>query len=269
MATYAVGDIQGCYDELQDLLALIGFGGNDRLWLTGDLVNRGPRSLETLRLIRQLGAQAVTVLGNHDLHLLAVYHHSELRKPQDTLDAVLNAPDGPELLRWLQQQPLLHHDPALDCCLVHAGLPPQWTLEEALRHAREVERVLQSEQAPALFRHMYGNQPACWSPALQGWERLRLIVNYLTRMRFCTPQGCLDLSHKGTLASAPAGHGPWFAHPERLNADCRILFGHWAALEGQASADNVEALDTGCIWGGTLTALRLEDNQRFSVPSRL
>ncbi|WP_415893423.1 symmetrical bis(5'-nucleosyl)-tetraphosphatase [Neptuniibacter sp. PT8_73] len=270
MATYAIGDIQGCYDELQALLKHINFTTSDHLWVAGDLVNRGPKSLETLRFLRDLGEQATCVLGNHDLHLLAVHYGATSSKRSDTLDEILEAPDRIELMHWLSQQKLLAHDKSLNVVMVHAGIPPCWTIRKARKRAKEVEKVLQSDQVESFFNHMYGNKPDLWSSDLSGWERLRLITNYLTRMRFCSPEGQLDFSAKGSLASQPEGYQPWFKAPRKdpAESEIRILFGHWAALEGNADADHVFALDTGCVWGNKLTALRLEDHQLFSVPAQ-
>ncbi len=267
MATYAVGDIQGCLDELKALLEKVQFSSEDQLWLTGDLVNRGPQSLQTLRFVRDLGDQARVVLGNHDLHLLAIAATGASTSRKDTLDEILAAPDRDELLDWLRHCPLLHHDRELKYTMVHAGIPPIWKLRDARACAREVEEVLQGEQIGEFFRHMYGNQPDCWNAGLQGWGRLRCITNYLTRMRFCTAEGRLEFSNKSAPDKAPDDFLPWFAHPERLTRKKRIVFGHWASLEGKAGTEHVYALDTGCVWGGTLTALRLEDQQRFSIRS--
>ncbi len=267
MATYAIGDIQGCLDELQTLLDHVAFAADDQLWLTGDLVNRGPHSLDTLRFVRGLGDQARVVLGNHDLHLLALAWQNGRQSSKDTLDAILQAPDREELLDWLLHRPLLHHDAGLKFTMVHAGIPPTWKLKQAKRYAREVEAVLRSDQAGGYFAHMYGNRPDVWSPDLKGWQRLRCITNYFTRMRFCDPQGLLEFNSKCGPESPPAGFAPWYSHPQRLTRNKRILFGHWASLQGNADSDNVYALDTGCVWGGPLTALRLEDLQRFSVAS--
>jgi bis(5'-nucleosyl)-tetraphosphatase (symmetrical) len=267
MATYAIGDIQGCHTELLQLLEQIGFGSSDRLWLTGDLVNRGPRSLDTLRFIKELGDQARIVLGNHDLHLLAIAHHGEHNSSKDTLDEILQAPDRDELLHWLIQQPLLHHDTDLGFTLVHAGIPPQWDLPEALARAREVESALTSELASDFFRHMYGNNPCLWREDLDSWARLRCITNYFTRMRFCTQEGQLELKTDSGPTSSPAGYRPWFSFKQRKTRDVPIIFGHWAALEGRVNQPHLHALDTGCVWGGTLTAMRLEDGQKFSCGS--
>lgn len=268
MATYAIGDIQGCYAELCELLEAVSFSSDDTLWLCGDLVNRGPQSLETLRFVKQLGAQAITVLGNHDLHLLAVYHQHARCKRSDTLTPILEANDCDELMHWLQQQPLVHCDTALNFALVHAGIPPQWSLQDALSYAGEVESTLRSKHAHKYFKAMYGNQPDQWDPTLEGMARLRVITNYLTRMRFCTAHGQLEFASKGGLETQPEGFLPWYQHPHRATAQTRIAFGHWAALEGQVHQENIFALDTGCVWGGKLTALRLDDLQYFSVASQ-
>lgn len=264
MAVYAIGDIQGCYDELLGLLELIGFDASrDQLWFAGDLVNRGPRSLETLRLVHAL--QAVTVLGNHDLHLLASACIARQRKRKDTLQAILEAPDAELLMDWLRRQPLLHHDAMLGYTLVHAGLPPQWDLPTAQACAREVEAVLRGDNYAAFFAEMYGNEPGTWSPALQGIERLRFITNCFTRLRYCDSNGRLALEEKGPPGSQPAHLRPWFEWPQRNSRDLRILFGHWSTL-GAHDAPGIQALDTGCLWGGKLTACRLDTPvpQRFA-----
>ena len=267
MATYAVGDIQGCFDELQNLLELISFGNDDKLWLCGDLVNRGPKSLETLRFIKELGDKAVTVLGNHDLHLLAVHHDATRKKNSDTLNSILNAPDREELMHWLQHQPLFHNDSALNFSMVHAGIPPDWTIAFTKERAQEVEDVLRSSKANTFFNHMYGNKPAKWDDDLKGWKRLRVITNYLTRMRFCTHEGELEFASKGGLETQPKGFLPWYKHPHRKTTQQPIIFGHWAALQGAADTKNIYALDTGCIWGLKLTALRLDDLHYYDTPS--
>lgn len=268
MAIYAVGDIQGCFDEFQQLLQLINFGPSDQLWLAGDLVNRGPKSLETLRFVKSLGNQAKTVLGNHDLHLLAVARAKAKPSRKDTLDAILQAPDREELLDWLRQQALLHHDADSGFTMTHAGIPPSWTLQDAKDRAREVEIVLRSDFATDYFLAMYGNKPNRWKDNLEGMERWRCITNYFTRMRFCDDKGRLNFDSKDVPSRPPKGFLPWYAHPHRAMAEQPIIFGHWAALEGKAKTKNIFALDTGCVWGGTLTAMRLDNQQRFSVPSR-
>ncbi len=271
MATYAVGDLQGCYQPLRALLEHIRFDpARDRLWLTGDLVNRGPESLEVLRHVRALGEAAVTVLGNHDLHLLAaaVYPERYLRK-KDTLGAVLEAPDRDELLDWLRRLPLMHRDPALGFTLVHAGIAPAWDLDEAAARARELEAVLAGPDPGAFFARMYGDHPERWDDDLRGWDRLRFITNAFTRMRYCTRDGAVTLKDKGPPGSQGEGLVPWFAVPGRRSRGEDVVFGHWSTLHLAGPVDpghRVWPLDTGCLWGGTLTALRLEDRQHLAVP---
>jgi bis(5'-nucleosyl)-tetraphosphatase (symmetrical) len=259
MAVYAIGDLQGCYDELRTLLDRLAFDpARDRLWLCGDLVNRGPQSLEVLRFVRGLGEAAVTVLGNHDLHLLAVWlgKHRHF-KANDTLAPLLAAPDRDDLLEWLRRRPLLHHDATLGWTLVHAGLPPQWDVATARACAAEVEAALRGSDFHAFIDHMYGNEPHRWDPCLSGWERLRFTVNCLTRLRFCTVDGALSLAHKGAPARTE-GLLPWFQVPGRRSAGERIVFGHWSTL-GLYRGTDVLGIDTGCLWGGALTAARLDD----------
>jgi bis(5'-nucleosyl)-tetraphosphatase (symmetrical) len=260
MAIYAIGDIQGCGDEFERLLERIQFdAAYDTLWLTGDLVNRGPRSLDVLRLVKSLGDAAITVLGNHDLHLLALALDPQAkRKSKDTLDTILNAPDRDELVHWLRHQPLLHHDEPLRRTLIHAGLPPEWDLQQAQSCAREVETALRdSSSARELVQHMYGDEPDHWRDDLHGMARLRFITNCLTRLRICTAEGRLKLKEKTPLSELKAGLLPWFRIPQRRSRDAQIVFGHWSAL-GFHHGDNVLALDTGCVWGGSLTAMRLD-----------
>jgi bis(5'-nucleosyl)-tetraphosphatase (symmetrical) len=237
----------------------------DILWFTGDLVNRGPQSLATLRFIKSLGDQHHIVLGNHDLHLLALVHNAHLGWKEDTVTEILTAPDCDELTRWLSQQPLLYHDEALGFTMVHAGLAPSWDLLTAQRLAKEVEIVIRSDSAAEFFQHMYGNEPAQWSEQLQGWDRLRCITNCFTRIRFCHQDGRLELTSKGTLALSSQDLIPWFKVQSRVNTDLKIIFGHWAALGGVTNTPNTYALDTGCVWGYKLTAMRLEDEKRFCV----
>lgn len=258
MAVFAIGDIQGCYRELRQLLDRIKFNpAEDTLWFTGDLVNRGPDSLEVLRFVKNLNARTVCVLGNHDLHLLALAAGVDKHKPADTLNAVLTAPDRDELLHWLRHRPLLHHDEALGYTLIHAGLPPQWDLALATECARELEYVLRGRDYVEFFQHMYGDQPARWSPELKGIERLRFIVNCYTRLRFTSAEGDLDLARKGAPGSQPADLLPWFEVPGRKSAELHIVFGHWSTV-GEVKGHNVYPLDTGCVWGGRLSALRLD-----------
>jgi bis(5'-nucleosyl)-tetraphosphatase (symmetrical) len=268
MAIYAVGDLQGCASEFEQLLERIGFdAARDRLWLTGDLVNRGPQSLECLRRVHDLGGAAITVLGNHDLHLLALaYSTREKRKSQDTLDDVLGAPDRDELMEWLVRRPMLYHDPQLDTLLVHAGLAPEWDLRTALALAAELEATLRDpDERTALFDNMYGDQPSRWSPDLTGFDRLRFVTNCFTRLRFVARDGNLELKHKGPPQDAPPELEPWFRVSNRRSRSHRVLFGHWSAL-GFYEADNVICLDTGCVWGASLCALRLD---RPSTPVRI
>lgn len=261
MAVYAVGDIQGCYDELRALLDRLRFEPNaDRLWLVGDLVNRGPKSLETLRFVRDLGPAAITVLGNHDLHLIAAHHGRHLGRGGHTLDAVLTAPDRDELIDWLRRQPLLHHDDDLGFIMVHAGLPPQWDLDLAQRCAREVEDTLRGPLLGEFIDNMYGNKPNRWSADLIGWDRLRFCVNGFTRMRYVDAQGRLDFGAKGPPGTQGKGLYPWFELP-RASAGLRIVFGHWSTL-GPRDDPGIYPLDTGCLWGGALTALRLDGEPR-------
>ncbi len=258
MAVYAIGDIQGCYDPLQRLLDVLHFDpATDSLWLVGDLVNRGPQSVEVLRLVRGLGARAVAVLGNHDLTLLAVAAGQVKPKRKDTFHSILDAPDRDELLDWLRYCPLLHHDPAIGFTMVHAGLPPQWDLALAQRSAAELEAILRSTRCAEFLGRMFGSEPRRWRDDLSGDDRLRFTVNALTRMRFCTTDGALSLSEKGPPGSQRKGLLPWFAVPGRRNADLNIVFGHWASL-GYYRAPGIYALDSGCVWGNHLTAIRLD-----------
>lgn len=264
MPTYAIGDLQGCYTPLRALLKAIQFNPeHDVLWFTGDLVNRGPESLETLRFIKSLGDQHRIVLGNHDLHLLACAAGSHTGWEEDTFHDILHAQDKAELLTWLSQQSLAIYEK--DFLMVHAGVAATWNIETTLRLANEVEQAIQSSQSEEYFKNMYGNFPDEWSETLTGWERLRCITNYLTRVRFCHPDGRIELKNKGTLLKKPEHLVPWFQLTNRKTAENKIIFGHWAALGGETNTPNTFALDTGCIWGYALTAMRLEDGRRFQV----
>jgi bis(5'-nucleosyl)-tetraphosphatase (symmetrical) len=259
MALYAIGDLQGCFEPLARLLKSLRFDRRrDRLLLTGDLVNRGPDSLKCLRFVRELGDAAVTVLGNHDLHLLAAAHTGEFGA-RDTFDEITRAPDREVLLDWLRQQPLAYEEPHTGILLVHAGLPPQWSKARALRLAREASNYIAGPDAGRFFTRMYGNRPDCWSESLKGIPRLRFTVNCLTRLRYCDARGRIDHRHKGPPGTQAAGLLPWFQVPGRKSARERIVCGHWSSL-GQVEwpAERVWALDTGCVWGGCLTALNLE-----------
>ncbi|MNZ57476.1 Bis(5'-nucleosyl)-tetraphosphatase, symmetrical [compost metagenome] len=266
MALYAVGDVQGCLQPLQCLLQRVAFDPqHDRLWLVGDLVNRGPQSLETLRFLFAMREAVTTVLGNHDLHLLAVAHNVERLKKGDTLREILDAPDRDDLLDWLRRQPLLHHDDERQITLVHAGIPPHWSLKKARKRAGEVEEALRDDtRLPLFLEGMYGNEPNKWDSRLRGVARLRTITNYFTRMRFCTADGRLDLKSKEGLGTAPSGYAPWFSHPSRKTRGQKIIFGHWAALQGHCDEPGVEALDSGCVWGAALTLLNVDSGERLT-----
>jgi bis(5'-nucleosyl)-tetraphosphatase (symmetrical) len=260
---YAIGDVQGCHDELRALLALLNFSADrDRLWFVGDLVNRGPASLEVLRFVRSLGDNAIVVLGNHDLHLLAVAHGSRRKRRSDTLDDILTAPDRDGLLGWLTTRPLAFLDDTHAAggrpdFMVHAGMIPQWTLGTASELAREVESALRTEPA-AIFESMYSDEPEQWSEQLSLSERRRFTINVLTRLRVCTNDGRVDLKMKGKPPAADSPFQPWFDCPTRRNLDARIIFGHWSAL-GFVQRHGVVGLDSGCVWGGELTAFDLDE----------
>lgn len=264
MATYAIGDIQGCYASFRHLLDVCKFNpDHDRLWLVGDLVNRGPHSLETLRYVRGLGPAALTVLGNHDLYLLMVAEGVEHRRgADDTLGQILAAPDRGELLEWLRRQPLCHVENGY--CLVHAGLLPQWSVAQARVLAEEVERALAGPGYRETLANMWGSQPDRWDDVLHGHERMRVIVNAMTRMRFCSAEGVMEFHTKGEVTAPPAGYLPWFEVPGRKSADAVLVTGHWSAL-GLKILPNLLALDSGCLWGRHLSAVRLEDRQLFQV----
>lgn len=266
MPTYAVGDIQGCIEPLKCLLEKVKFDpSKDTLWSVGDVVNRGTHCLETLNFLYSLRESLVMVLGNHDLHLLAIA--AGVRKPHrsDTLDEILASPERETLLNWLRHQPLVHREQGY--ALVHAGIPPQWSITDAVNYSNEVATVLRSDNSTAFFAKMYGNEPANWSDELSGMERLRVITNYLTRMRFCTKAGELDLQSKGTDPETEAlkVHGsdlaPWFEHRNRTDDNEIILFGHWASLQGKTHFKHAIGLDTGCVWGGTLSLFSLETEE--------
>ncbi|MFW5450465.1 MAG: symmetrical bis(5'-nucleosyl)-tetraphosphatase [Methylophagaceae bacterium] len=259
MAVYAIGDIQGCFDELLKLLELLKFNPKkDQVWLAGDLVNRGPKSAEVLRFAMEHRNSVKVVLGNHDLHLLATAvgvneHHHRM----DTMESVLDAKDRDELITWLRHQPLFHHDKALGFSMVHAGLPPQWSLKKIKKRAKEVETVLQGEHWQDFFKHMYGNKPEVWSKKLKGWDRLRYITNCFTRLRYCHEDGRLALKFKGEPKDKPSGQIPWFEMAERKTKKDKIVFGHWSTL-GTGQYSNVFSLDSGAVWGEQLTAVRID-----------
>ncbi|WP_150046856.1 symmetrical bis(5'-nucleosyl)-tetraphosphatase [Methylomonas rhizoryzae] len=267
MAIYAIGDIQGCYDEFRRLLDAIGFEpASDTLWLAGDLVNRGPKSLETLRFVKSLGESAVTVLGNHDLHLLATVTAARSLGRKDTLEPILAAPDRDELLHWLRHRSLFHGDASY--CMLHAGLPPQWDLTAVKAMALFAEQAIQSDDYATVLKSMYGDEPRLWQEGLSDMEKIRFTINCLTRLRYCSASGELDFHFKGPVGSQPAHLLPWFSVPGRRSASMRIIFGHWSTL-GFYHGHNVYGIDTGCLWGGQLTALELSSSpRRISIDCR-
>jgi bis(5'-nucleosyl)-tetraphosphatase (symmetrical) len=263
MTRYAVGDLQGCLKPLQCLLDEVNFDQRqDQLWLAGDLINRGPDSLKTLRFVKSLGDCAHIVLGNHDLHFLAVAHGAKKARKSDTFKAILKAEDRDELVTWLQQQPLMYTDPSGDYSMVHAGIPPIWSLTQAKKYAQEVETVLRSNKAIDYFQTMYGNDPNCWQEELTGSARLRTITNYFTRMRFCTSSGELDFDSKLTQCDK-TNYAPWFSYHDRAIRNDKIIFGHWAALKGKTKTQNIYALDTGCVWGEKMTLMNLDTEEFY------
>jgi bis(5'-nucleosyl)-tetraphosphatase (symmetrical) len=267
MSTFVIGDIQGCYQEFRALLERAGFDARtDALWLVGDLINRGPDNIAVMDYVMSLPT-VHTVLGNHDLHFLAAA--SGVRKPSrsDTLNDLLTSPRCREIVEWLRQQPLIYHDPERLVTMVHAGLPPMWDISTCIARAREVETWLRGPRFEEFLQQMYGNQPDEWDDQLDHMPRLRLITNYFTRMRYCSAQGKLELTHKTNLK--PDGYDPWFHFREPEGAGAKVLFGHWATLEGMTGKPSMIALDTGCVWGRHLTALRLDDGVRFTVNSTL
>jgi bis(5'-nucleosyl)-tetraphosphatase (symmetrical) len=264
MAIFAIGDLQGCYEQFRKLLDLVGFDRTkDRLWLVGDIVNRGPDSLKILRFVKGLTEAVTLVLGNHDLHLLMVAEGCSPLSRNDTIQDILSAPDREELLHWLRQQKLLHLDE--NYAMVHAGLLPSWSIAEAHELANSVEATIRGEEFHEFCAQMYGDQPDHWNDKLSGYARLRVIVNAMTRIRVCTPQGKMNFKFKGMLKDIPQGYLPWFDVPNRASGEKTIIFGHWSAL-GLQLRDNLIALDTGCLWGGALTAIRLDDRKVFQVP---
>ena len=268
MAIYVIGDVQGCFAALQQLIKDIKFDPDtDTLWFTGDLVNRGSQSADVIRFVRDLGERTISVLGNHDLHLLAVAAGKAKIKRRDTIADVLRSQDRDELLGWLRQRPLLHHDANLGLTLIHAGLLPQWDLDVAIGLASEVESVLRGPDSDEFLAHMYGNQPRVWREDLTGWDRLRLIVNAFTRLRYCDRSGHMDLAPTGPPGSQPKHLVPWFQLPDRRTKELTIIFGHWSSL-GIWQKDGVIGLDTGCVWGGALTAVRVDDGHRDFFQTR-
>ena len=267
MATYIIGDIHGCFDELQLLLTQFSYNSkNDKLWFIGDLVNGGGKSLETLQFVKNLD-NTICVLGNHDLTLLGVARGqiTPLNDRDIGFGSILIYKHKEELLSWLINRPLIHYDPDFNVLLVHAGIAPQWTLEKSLALGKEVEAVLKGHESTQFFANMFGNKPSIWNDNLTGWDRIRCIVNYMTRMRFCYADGNLNFNEKGPINPNNSDIIPWFNMPNRLTLGVKIIFGHWAALKGITNCKNATSLDTGCIWGGSLSAIRLEDNKLFRV----
>lgn len=266
MATYAIGDIQGCYQQLRQLLKAIDFNdARDTLWLVGDLVNRGPHSREVVQYLMDLAQPPIITLGNHDLHMLAVYLGAVEPSSKDTFYDLLEACDSDVLCRWLGKQKLFHRDSDLGFVMTHAGINPHWDLALAEALAAEVESLI-STQDLHLYRTMYGDKPSLWRDDLSGEARYRVIINFFTRMRYCTQDGALALQCKGAPSRAPQALIPWFELKQPWHKKYSLVFGHWAALQGQCQAPKIYALDTGCVWGGRLSALRLEDKRMFSVP---
>lgn len=265
MAVYAIGDIQGCYDPFRRLLDKIKFDPQeDRLWLTGDLVNRGPKSLKTLRFVKDLGSAAITVLGNHDLHLLALGNNARYSDTHfDSLWKVLRADDCDELLDWLRHRPLAHYSKKLNTLMVHAGIPPQWSVTKTLRRAAEIENILSGDKYVKLLKHMYGDRPRRWSGDLQGYARQRFIINALTRTRMIYKDGRLNFTHNGPPDKARKGLLPWFDAKNPAWAGTRIVFGHWAAL-GLVVEPELVCVDSGCVWGRALTAVKLTKKARIT-----
>ncbi len=263
MASYVIGDLQGCFLSFQQLLKKIGFGQSDRIWLVGDLINRGTGSLPVLRWLMQHQDQITAVLGNHDLHALVVAEGFIAPHRSDTLQELLDAPDVDELLTWLRHQSMVHQQE--NFLMVHAGLMPQWNATQTMALAHEVEQALRSPYYRDFLRVMYGNQPNFWRDDLQSWDRLRVITNAMTRMRICDAQGHMEFAFKGQLANIPAGYQAWYQVPQRASLDHTVLFGHWSALGFQQHSNTI-SLDTGCLWGGLLSAYRLEDGELFQVP---
>ncbi|VAW51193.1 Bis(5'-nucleosyl)-tetraphosphatase, symmetrical [hydrothermal vent metagenome] len=262
MATYAIGDVQGCFDELKELLALINFNSDrDQLWFCGDLVNRGPKSLETLRFIKSLEDNAITVLGNHDLHLLATAYDHQKPGKKDTLNSILQADDCNQLMDWLRHQHMMFHDEDKNITLLHAGLHPDWSIKQALQLAGEIEDVLRGTHHLNFYKHMYGDKPFIWDNALTGWQRYRFITNMLTRLRYCDSDGKPALSAKGAPGTQAEYLHPWYETPNRKSKKDTIIFGHWSTLPhaGKSSCNNTYPIDSGCLWGGKLTAMRIDE----------
>lgn len=266
MAQYAIGDLQGCYDPFRRLLDKLSFDpAKDKIWLTGDLVNRGPKSRRTLRFVKSLGSSAITVLGNHDLHLLALAHDVKFRKSHyNAFWKILGREDSDDLLEWLRIQPLAHYSPELNTLMVHAGIPPSWTVKKTLALAAEVETTMRGEEYDNFLENLYGNEPDQWTGKLAGWDRLRFIVNALTRMRMIDQDGRIDFTHTGPPTKGGKGLTPWFAAPGAKWHGTRIVFGHWSAL-GLIVNEQLIAVDTGCVWGRQMTAVKLTKKPKVTA----
>jgi bis(5'-nucleosyl)-tetraphosphatase (symmetrical) len=267
MATYCIGDVHGCFDELIQLLKIVDYNCRyDRLWFVGDLVNRGTKSLEVLRFIRNQN-NVKTVLGNHDLTLINLYDNNADSLDIKELKPILEAPDGKELIEWLRGQPLMYYDEQYNCILVHAGIHPKLNLVNALQYAKEIESILRDRRCCIKFlKHFNDKNLIKWSDNLKGLDKYRFIVNTFTKMRFCDLKGNLEFDHTGKINTAPRKYFPWFSIPERKTKNIKIIFGHWAALEGETNEPNVITLDTGCVWGKNLTTLRIDDGIKFTFP---
>ncbi len=258
MSVYVIGDVQGCYDELRELVDYISFNPKkDQLWFVGDLVNRGPKSLETLRWVKKLGNAAVTVLGNHDLHLLAAYVGAKDIRTTSSLYSVLQAKDIDELVGWLRKQPLMRYNKSLKFAMVHAGLAPQWTVKDALGYAKEVETILRSKKYKDFLFNLYGDKPNQWDGRLKGWNRLRTITNFMTRVRYCNREGVMSFTDKGPPGTQTSRMKPWYEISSRKSQETTVVFGHWSTL-GHIQLQNIISTDTGCLWGGQLTAIKIE-----------
>ncbi len=258
MAVYAIGDVQGCFDELRELVRYISFNPKkDQLWFVGDLVNRGPKSLETLRWVKSLGNSAVTVLGNHDLHLLAAYVGAKEIRTTSSLYSTLQAKDIGKIVEWLRHQPLMKYNKQLNFSMVHAGLAPQWSIKDAMRHSKEVETVLRSKNYKNFLFNMYGDKPDQWDGRLKGWNRLRTITNFMTRVRYCNNKGVMSFTEKNIPGTQSARLKPWYEIATRKSQDTTVVFGHWSTL-GHINDHNVISTDTGCLWGGALTAVKID-----------
>jgi len=263
MAHYAIGDVQGCYDPLRRLLDKLKFDPTkDQVWFAGDLINRGPQSLETLRFIMSLGESARSVLGNHECHFLAIAHGYKQPHRADTFDKMLEAEDVDKLIQWVRSRPFFYEDHNLGYSMLHAGVPPQWSIDETRQYARELEKVISGKRLKQFLAAMYGNQPDIWNDNLCGHERLRFIINCFTRMRFCDKKGRLDLSAKSPVGKQEKHLMPWFNVPKRRTANNKIVFGHWSTL-GRHQENNVTCLDSGCLWGGELSAIKLGSPELF------